>query len=53
MTGKGRLNYFIDCGLIITFLLAFITGVIKVPELTWLFRGCFSDCSYVHALENP
>jgi len=31
---KGRLNYFIDCGLIITFLLAFITGVIKIPELT-------------------
>ena len=45
MTGKGRLNYFIDCGLIITFLLAFITGVIKIPELTRYFGDVFLTVS--------
>jgi hypothetical protein len=53
MTGKGRLNYFIDCGMIITFFLAFITGVIKIPELTWFFRDVFliipvSTLSQIH-----
>lgn len=57
MTGKGRLNYFIDCGLIITFLLAFITGVIKIPELTWLFRDVFlivpmSTLSKIHDISG-
>jgi hypothetical protein len=41
MTGKGKLNYFIDCGLIITFLLSFITGVIKFPEWTRFFRDVY------------
>jgi cytochrome b subunit of formate dehydrogenase len=45
MTGKGRLNYFIDCGLIITFLLAFITGVIKIPELTRYFGDVYLTVS--------
>jgi hypothetical protein len=57
MTGKGRLNYFIDCGLIITFLLAFITGFIKIPELTWLFRDVFlvvpaSTLSKIHDISG-
>jgi hypothetical protein len=41
MTGKSRLNYFIDCGLIITFLLSFITGVIKFPEWTRFFSNVY------------
>jgi cytochrome b subunit of formate dehydrogenase len=41
MKGKGRLNYFIDCGLIITFLLSFVTGVIKFPEWTRFFRDVY------------
>jgi hypothetical protein len=53
MTGKGRLNYFIDCGLIITFLLSFTTGVIKIPEWTRFFRDVFlfvpaSTLSQIH-----
>ena len=30
---KAKLNYFIDIGLTITFILAFITGIIKWPAL--------------------
>ena len=30
---KARLNYFIDIGLGISFLLVFITGIIKLPGL--------------------
>jgi Domain of unknown function (DUF4405) len=41
VTGKGRLSYFIDCGLIITFLLSFITGVIKFPEWTRFFSNVY------------
>jgi cytochrome b subunit of formate dehydrogenase len=41
MTNKGILNYLIDCGLIITFLLLFITGVIKFPEWTRFFRDVY------------
>lgn len=57
MTDKGRLNYFIDCGLIITFVLAFITGVLKIPELTWLFRDVFlivpmSTLSKIHDISG-
>jgi hypothetical protein len=53
MTGKGRLNYFIDCGLIITFLLSFTTGVIKFPEWIRFFRDVFlivpaSTLSQIH-----
>ena len=53
MTGKGRLNYFIDCGLIITFLLSFTTGVIKFPEWTRYFSDVFllipaSTLSQIH-----
>ena len=54
---KGRLNYFIDCGLIITFLLAFITGVIKIPELTRYFGDVFlivsaSTLSKIHDISG-
>jgi len=57
MTGKGRLNYFIDCGLIITFLLAFVTGVIKIPELTRYFGDVFlivpaSTLSQIHDISG-
>ena len=57
MTDKGRLNYFIDCGLIITFLLAFITGVIKIPELTRYFGDVFlivpaSTLSKIHDISG-
>jgi hypothetical protein len=30
---KNKLNYLIDLGLVISFILVFITGVIKFPEL--------------------
>jgi hypothetical protein len=57
VTDKGRLNYFIDCGLIITFLLAFITGVIKIPELTRYFGDVFlivsaSTLSKIHDISG-
>jgi Domain of unknown function (DUF4405) len=57
VTGKGRLSYFIDCGLIITFFLTFVTGVIKIPELTWLFRDVFlivpmSTLSKIHDISG-
>lgn len=41
MTDKGTLNYFIDCGLIITFSLSFITGIVKFPEWTRYFSDVF------------
>ena len=41
MTYKGILNYLIDCGLIITFLLSFITGIVKFPEWTRFFGDVF------------
>jgi hypothetical protein len=54
---KGRLNYIIDCGLIITFLLAFITGFIKIPELTRHFGDVFlvipaSQLSLIHDISG-
>ena len=57
MTGKGRLNYFIDCGLIITALLSFSTGVIKFPEWTRFFRDVFlivpaSTLSQIHDISG-
>ena len=56
MTGKGRLNYFIDCGLIITFLLAFLRGH-QDPGLTWFFRDVFlvvpaSTLSKIHDISG-
>jgi len=53
MTYKGRLNYLIDCGLIITFLLSFITGIVKFPEWTRFFGDVFllippSSLSKIH-----
>ena len=30
---KGKINYWVDIGLIITFILAFVTGVFKWPSL--------------------
>ena len=44
MTSKGILNYFIDCGLIITFLLSFITGNVKFPEGHGISVMC--SCSF-------
>ena len=41
MANKGTLNYFIDCGLIITFSLSFITGIVKFPEWTRYFGDVF------------
>ena len=41
MTDRGWLNYLIDCGLIITFILSFITGFIKVPEWTRYFGNVY------------
>lgn len=41
MTDKGKLNYLIDCGLIITFLLTFVTGIIRFPELTRYFVNIY------------
>jgi cytochrome b subunit of formate dehydrogenase len=41
MTNRGILKYLIDCGLIITFILAFITGIVKFPELTPIFGNIF------------
>ena len=35
---RGKLNYFIDMGLAITFLLSFITGIFKFPNLTKYFN---------------
>jgi hypothetical protein len=57
LTGKGRLSYFIDCGLIITFFLTFVTGVIKFPEWTRFFRDVFlvvpaSTISKIHDLSG-
>jgi len=53
MTSKGILNYLIDCGLIITFLLSFITGIVKFPEWTRFFGDVFllipaSSLSKIH-----
>ena len=31
---KGKLNYWIDVGLAITFIIAFVTGIIKWPGLS-------------------
>jgi hypothetical protein len=53
MTNKGILNYLIDCGLIITFFLSFITGIIKFPEWTRYFSNVYllipaSTLSQIH-----
>ncbi|MCJ7741114.1 MAG: DUF4405 domain-containing protein [Methanoregula sp.] len=57
MTDKGRLNYLIDCGLIITFLLSFITGIIKFPEWTRYFSDVYllipaSSVSKIHDISG-
>jgi len=57
MTNKGILNYLIDCGLIITFLLSFITGIIKFPEWTRYFRDVYllipaSTVSKIHDISG-
>ena len=57
MTNKGRLNYLIDCGLIITFLLSFITGIIKFPEWTRYFSDVYllipaSSVSKIHDISG-
>jgi cytochrome b subunit of formate dehydrogenase len=41
MADTVRINYLIDCGLIITFLASFITGIIKFPEWTRYFNEVF------------
>ena len=41
MADTGRINYLIDCGLIITFLASYITGVIKIPRVTRYFKDVF------------
>jgi len=53
MTDKVRINYFIDCGMILSFLLSFITGIIKFPEWTRYFGDVFllipaSTLSQIH-----
>ena len=30
---KGYLNYFIDLGLLVSFILVFLTGILKLPKL--------------------
>ncbi len=57
MADKVRINYFIDCGLIITFLLSCSTGVIKFPEWTRFFQGVFlivpaSTLSLIHDISG-
>lgn len=57
MTDKGTLNYFIDCGLIITFSLSFITGIVKFPEWTRYFSDVFliipaSSISQIHDISG-
>jgi hypothetical protein len=50
---KSRLNYLIDLGMAITFILAFFTGVIKMPEIFRLIAGSgvrlpMAQISFVH-----
>ena len=57
MTDKVRINYLIDCGLIISFLLSFITGIIKFPEWTRYFGDVFllipaSTLSKIHDISG-
>jgi len=57
MTNKGILNYLIDCGLIITFLLSFITGIVKFPEWTRFFGDVYllipaSTVSKIHDISG-
>ncbi len=57
MTDKVRINYFIDCGLIISFLLSFITGIVKFPEWTRYFGDVFllipaSTLSKIHDISG-
>ncbi len=57
MTDKVRINYFIDCGLIISFLLSFVTGIIKFPEWTRYFGDVFllipaSTLSKIHDISG-
>ncbi len=56
MTSKGILNYFIDCGLIIMFLLSFITGIVK-SQWTRYFSDVFllipaSSVSKIHDISG-
>jgi len=57
MTNKGILNYLIDCGLIITFFLSVITGIIKFPEWTRYFSNVYllipaSSLSQIHDISG-
>ncbi len=38
---RSILNYIIDVGLAITFLISAVTGIIKFPELTKYFRAVY------------
>lgn len=57
MTDKGRINYLVDCGLIVTFSLSFITGIVKFPEWTRYFSDVFllipaSTLSRIHDISG-
>ena len=43
---RNKINYFIDIGLVITFLLFFITGIFKFPQLSNIFTGVFRIIPY-------
>jgi cytochrome b subunit of formate dehydrogenase len=46
---KSKLNYWIDFGLAITFLLCFVTGIIKFPILFQYVRTLpLKEISFIH-----
>lgn len=50
---RNKLNYWIDVGLAISFILVFLTGVIKVPAWTksfaWLYNLIpYKTISFIH-----
>jgi len=45
---KAKINYWIDVGLGISFIISFVTGIFKFPGLTQYFRSVYRIISAIY-----